>query len=265
MTVKIATKAQQGASVQSAIGQSTWTGALLLARALCAEAPKYGDIDDCSSPHTAVAVDADWSVVGRTCLELGCGTGLAGLAALSLECQRCTFSDCSLAALHDLRESLSLLPAKLQGGASIRRHVWETDSPENFGKPLRHWSNADACNDPTFCPCSLADDDVYDCIIAADVLYFEVQVEPLVHTLNRRLKDGGFALILVTVRTRTTATVRRFEAALSSAGFQVASIPCEILAGDMSHLSQAHVAAQVPVQMAGSCMYGRALLTENKL
>ena len=160
MTVKIATKAQQGAS---AIGQSTWTGALLLARALCAEAPRHGDIDDCSSPHTAVAVDADWSVVG-----------------------------------HDLRVSLSLLPAKLQGGASIRRHVWETDSPENFGKPLRHWSNADACNDPTFCPCSLADDDVYDCIIAADVLYFEVQVEPLVHTLNRRLKDGGFALILVT-------------------------------------------------------------------
>ena len=75
MTVKIATKAQQG---PSAIGQSTWTGGLLLARALCAEAPRHGDIDDCSSPHTAVAVDADWSVVGRTCLELGCGTGLAG-------------------------------------------------------------------------------------------------------------------------------------------------------------------------------------------
>lgn len=238
MTVKIATKAQQGAS---AIGQSTWTGALLLARALCAEAPRHGDIDDCSSPHTAVAVDADWSVVGRTCLELGCGTGLAGLAALSLECQRCTFSDCSLAALHDLRESLSLLPAKLQGRASIRRHVWETDSPENFGKPLRHWSNADACNDPTFCPCSLADDDVYDCIIAADVLYFEVQVEPLVHTLNRRLKDGGFALILVTVRTRTTATVRRFEAALSSAGFQVASIPCEVCGSIVWRLRRANI------------------------
>ena len=145
MTVKIATKAQQGAS---ATGHSTWTGAPLLARALCAEAPRHSDINDCSSPHTAVAVDADWSVVGKTCLELGCGT------------------------------------AKHQGGASIRRHVWETD------RPLRHWSNADACNDPTFCPRSLADDDVYDCIMAADVLYLKVQVEPLVHTQSTPERRG---------------------------------------------------------------------------
>ena len=58
-------------------------------------------------------------------------------------------------------------------------------------------------------------------VIAADVLYFEVQVHPLIHTLQRRLKSGGFALFLVTVRARTTATVHTFEKALRSSGFEV--------------------------------------------
>ena len=65
-------------------------------------------------------------------------------------------------------------------------------------------------------------------ILASDVLYFEVQVHPLVHTLQRRLKRGGFALVLITVRQRTTATVRAFENALEAAGLRVSSSDVQV-------------------------------------
>jgi hypothetical protein len=33
-----------------------------------------------------------WSVRGKSCLELGCGTGLTGLTAIALQCEQCTFT-----------------------------------------------------------------------------------------------------------------------------------------------------------------------------
>jgi hypothetical protein len=136
----------------TAIGQKTWTGALLLARALVAEVAVARSSDAC----------ANFCVEGKSCLELGCGTGLAGLTAIALGCKNCTFTDCSLPTLCDLRASVTLVPAARQVRAHIRRHVWESDCPDNIGKKVRHWSNADTCEDPAFRPASLSDHDVYD-------------------------------------------------------------------------------------------------------
>lgn len=129
----------------AAIGQKTWTGAILLARAL---------VSSCGG--------TDFCLRGKMCLELGCGTGLAGLTALALDCKKCTFTDCSLLALCDLQSSIALLPAERQSKALIRRHVWESDCPDNIGAKVRHWSNADKCRDPAFQPSSLAVDDLFD-------------------------------------------------------------------------------------------------------
>ena len=154
-----------------------------------------------------------------------------------LNCQHLTFTDCSLPTLCDLRMSITLLDREMQAKADVRRHVWEADSPDNIGRPVRHWSNADSCDDLSFLPPSLRDDSTFHCIIAADVLYFESQVHPLIHTLERRLKGGGFALFLVTVRNRTTATSRAFEDALVCAGFQVSGSDAALLPSDMTYLT----------------------------
>jgi hypothetical protein len=144
MVVKLAIKPRHGAN---AIGQSTWTGAMLLSRAMVSAATEE---------------EGNSSVVGKTCLELGCGTGLAGFTAMMLDCKTITFTDCSLPTLCDLRMSLSLLTEEGQKRAFIKRHVWEADSPENIGRPVRHWSNSDCCDDPLFCPDFLADNEIYD-------------------------------------------------------------------------------------------------------
>ena len=73
----------------SAILQSTWTASVLLSRAIVLEATADGP-DSCIE-----LVQTNTSnVVGKTCLELGCGTGLAGLTAINVGCEQCTFTDC---------------------------------------------------------------------------------------------------------------------------------------------------------------------------
>ena len=241
VTVELATKETKG----SAIGQSTWTAAVLLSRELVsrAQALRVAPPDG----GQTVQKQDPWGVRGKSCLELGCGTGLAGLTAIALDCQSCTFTDCSLPALCDLRLSLALLSNDARPKAHIRRHVWESDSPDSVGKPVRHWSNADTCDDVLFRPSPLDDDSVFDCILAADVLYFESQVQPLVHTLQRRLGKAGIALFLITVRARTTATVRRFEEALALAGFTVSSSDTQLADQDLWYLSpQLQVAQDFP-------------------
>ena len=64
LAVKLASKRQK---CGAALGQTTWTGAVLLSRAIAAEAQQIeGEKGECS-----------WSVVGKKCLELGCGNGSA--------------------------------------------------------------------------------------------------------------------------------------------------------------------------------------------
>ena len=108
---------------------------MLLSRALVSQAQALR-LAPPDGGQTAQKQDP-WSVRGKSCLELGCGTGLAGLTAIALDCNDCTFTDCSLPALCDLRLSLALLSDDARHKAHIRRHVWESDSPDNFGKPVR--------------------------------------------------------------------------------------------------------------------------------
>jgi hypothetical protein len=148
--------ASNKSSESGAIGQKTWTGAILLARALVSA------VKDADQACPAPKAGASFCVRSNKVLELGCGTGLAGLTAIALDCEDCTFTDCSLPTLCDLQSSINLLPAERRGKAFIRRHVWEADCPDNVGKKVRHWSNADTCRDPAFRPPLLADNDVYD-------------------------------------------------------------------------------------------------------
>jgi hypothetical protein len=68
--------------------QSTWTAAVLLSRELVSrdQAMQIAPSGSGGEEHDA------WSVRGKSCLELGCGTGLTGLTAIALQCQQCTFT-----------------------------------------------------------------------------------------------------------------------------------------------------------------------------
>jgi len=71
LAVKLASKPQK---CGAALGQTTWTGAVLLSRAIAAEAQQIeGEKGECS-----------WSVVGKKCLELGCGNGSAVVVIINI-------------------------------------------------------------------------------------------------------------------------------------------------------------------------------------
>lgn len=116
-------------------------------------------------------------------LELGCGLGLAGLAALSLGYRVC-FSDHDAQALEFVQRS-------------ARENAFPAD---RFSTLQLDWRN----------PPDLR----FDRIIAADVLY-EARLVPLVaDVLARLLAPGGEALIATPPR----ASAESFPAALASAG-----------------------------------------------
>ena len=72
---------------------------------------------------------------GKDELELGCGRGLVGLVCGALGAAKSVLSDCDDRPLKALLRHAS---DKVQ----IRHFVWESDIPDNFGRPTRHWSNA---------------------------------------------------------------------------------------------------------------------------
>jgi predicted nicotinamide N-methyase len=122
-----------------------WPGAYLLAEAVAAE-----------FPGRETAVEA---------LEIGCGLGLAGLAALACGVRRVHFTDYDLTPLRFVARS-----AEENGFA-----------PERFAARRLDW------RDPP--------DERYPLILGADVLY-ERQLVPLVaDLLDRMLATGGLALL----------------------------------------------------------------------
>ena len=113
--------------------------------------------------------DADGKAREAEVLELGCGLGLGGLAAMSLGFRVC-FSDYDPDALEFV-------------GRSVRENGL---APDRFTTLLLDWRNPP--------------DVRFDRIIAADVLY-EKRLVPLVaHVLARMLVPGGEALIATPYR-----------------------------------------------------------------
>jgi predicted nicotinamide N-methyase len=109
--------------------------------------------------HTSLPVPRS-AIRARSCLELGCGSGLAGLAALVAGWQ-VTFSDYVPQAVE-----LALENAARNGLAGARGLVFDWRSPPGERFPF---------------------------IIGADVTYDRVNIDPLLTTLAAMLAPGGEA------------------------------------------------------------------------
>jgi len=145
-----------------------WSASTMLAEAILV---RWGEVEPTDSPSPPEV------------LELGCGLGLGGLAAMSLGYRVC-FSDYDPAALEFV-------------GRSVRENGL---SAERFSTRLLDWRSLPDLR--------------FDRIIAADVLY-ERRLVPLVaDVLARMLAPGGEALIATPHR----ASAEDFPAAVAAAG-----------------------------------------------
>jgi predicted nicotinamide N-methyase len=118
-------------------------------------------------------------------LEVGCGLGLAGIAAMARG-HRVTFSDVDETALKFAEDN-----ARLNGFTQFRTQLLDFRAP----------------------PC----DEKYPIVIGSDLMYEERLVDPLVNLLHAVLAADGICLI--TDPDRTPARVFRWK--LAEAGFDV--------------------------------------------
>ena len=143
-----------------------WPGALLLAEVVARE---------------------PWPALGRArplqALEIGCGVGLAGLAALGRGLHVC-FTDYDLAPLHFVKQS-------------ARENGFD---PSTFTTRLLDWREVP--------------DETYPLILGSDVLYERRMVPLVANLLARMLAPGGTGLISCPGRT----SAESFPAALASHG-----------------------------------------------
>jgi predicted nicotinamide N-methyase len=134
-----------------------------------------------------VVTREDWGTDPRSLqvLEVGCGLGLAGIAALSRG-MKVTFSDVDETAL-----SFAAKNARLNGFTSFRTQLLDFRSP------------------PT--------DHKYPVVIGSDLMYEERLVMPLVGLLDSVLAPGGVCLITDPDR----SPARHFRWNLAEAGYDV--------------------------------------------
>lgn len=134
-----------------------------------------------------VMVREDWSKYRRPVeiLEVGCGLGLAGIAALARG-QRVTFSDVDETAIE-----FAAANARLNGFTEFRTR------PIDFRAP--------------------PDDTQYPVVIGSDLMYEERLVNPLVGLLRAVLEPDGVCLIADPDRT----PARHFKYKLMEAGYDV--------------------------------------------
>lgn len=205
------------------------------------------------NPEGAVAVVAKAHAVcdGLHVLEIGCGLGLAGMAA-GLRAASVTLADCDDRALERL-EDLGLDPKRY----TLAHHLWEQDaailesvqSPapddEAAGGPavvvavprIRHWCDAHRIDRiPEMAPGA-----TFDYVIGSDVLYFASQETPLVAVLTLRLRRGGTALLVHAERANNGLQLERVLAGLVAGPFVV----CEDSTGpwDWDGMAMSHASA----------------------
>ncbi|QDU27119.1 ribosomal protein L11 methyltransferase [Anatilimnocola aggregata] len=121
--------------------------------------PYWTQIWPAARSMAALVLARNWPAETRL-LELGCGSGLVGLAALARGCH-VTFSD-----YVPLAVELACANARHNGFAQVQGKVLDWRSP---GTEPR-----------------------YSTIIAADVIYDSELHQPLLNTLKARLHTGGF-------------------------------------------------------------------------
>ncbi|WP_425616959.1 methyltransferase [Anatilimnocola sp. NA78] len=161
--------------------------------------PYWTQIWPAAQSMAALVLARNWPPQTQV-LELGCGTGLVGLAALAKGC-RVTFSD-----YVPLAVELACANARHNGYQHVRGEVLDWRDP---GREPQ-----------------------YPIILAADVVYDEELHQPLLDTLAARLLPAGFAWLAEPGR---SATGKAFLDRASAAGWQVKfadeqGAPCEGLA-----------------------------------
>lgn len=164
-----------------AISAVVWDAALLLVDFL------YSEI---VSKSTRILKDVcpESPAQGHT-LELGCGTGVCGIASCILGASSCTFSDLIL---HDtLLANLCHIPSSTT--TKLIQHDWQSLAiPEGLLRPP-HYTN----NDAKLC---------WDTIICSDVLY-EVKAQQALLSL---LKNIQFNKLIISYKRRTDAPEKAF-------------------------------------------------------
>ena len=123
--------------------------------------PYWVDLWPAARMLAKVVLRQQWAA-GTRALEIGCGLGLPGVAALAMGMQ-VTFSDCDAAAL-----SFAARNARLNGFTqfSTLQMDWNEPPDERFGL-----------------------------ILASDLIYEERNVAPVVALVGRMLEDGGTCLL----------------------------------------------------------------------
>jgi predicted nicotinamide N-methyase len=140
--------------------------------------PYWADIWPAARMLARAILEADWSP-GLTALEIGCGLGLAGLAALSKGI-RVIFSDYDLTAVAFAERN-----ARLNGFTNFTSHPFDwRDPPSDLTVPL---------------------------ILGSDLTYEERNHDPLLNLFDKMLTPGGAILLSDQDRPSTPAFIQRLE------------------------------------------------------
>jgi len=173
-----------------ATGHSVWLGAYFLVEALASNAPLMpltatlqNNGDDSIQPQMTIR-----EIFGSArLLELGCGTGVAGLALLSSPDEwkarpsHVTFTD-------NNQQILDLCRTNCQRHASRWQLGGDDHDGASFSVLSLEWGNAVACSENS-------SSSFFDTVLATDVLYDLEFLPPLLSTVRLCLKEGGFFVL----------------------------------------------------------------------
>ena len=169
-------------------------GSAVFRRTLRGRQRSHSDVGFCTWPSAPVLASLAPREIpaGASVLELGAGTGLAGLVFASRAlCGAVTLSDRKGACLANLREAVAV---------------------NDFGACDVSVERVDFCAPPA----SITES--YDAVIAADCVYSPETATALVKTVRTALKPGGLALV-VCAETRVRFGSELVESAFTEAGF----------------------------------------------
>ena len=139
--------------------------------------------------------NADTCLVGKTLVDLGCGTGAVGLAAAAFGAKHVVLSDADSAAtvstengyqsssvLEELRGNVALNPARVQSVVSVEELQW--GNAEHIAALLRRWPGG------------------FDTIVASDVLYYkpEETYDALAQTIRALAAPAARVVLAYMVR-----------------------------------------------------------------
>ena len=201
LIVRTARARTAGAQTDGDTGRSIWDGSVALAKF----------IEHCASDRA----DADSAAVelvrqrglGRAgdrrrtaALELGAGTGIAGLAAAAVGMHYVALTDleyCLPTLRSNAEETVAASPAGAFGGSSIAVHAldWLRPSLEELGGP-------------------------FTLVLGADVVWLEALVAPFVATLALALRAERGTVGVLAHQTRAEATDSALFAAMRGAGLR---------------------------------------------